>query len=454
MPSRPWSPAPDAVIVGALLFARATDLLLSASEPERNAPARALIAVAFLLYLAYLLLDLAGAHPGRAPLLGWRWARVGDAGKLGVLLGLIGLTVLLPLAVLVARRARDGRHAHAHDGLVQVEEAARLLLRGANPYAASYRDTPMALVAGDTPALEHLAYLPALPLSAAPGIALVEPLLGWYDHRLAYALAFVVSLALLARLAGPGWPRLALLALAGLNPFMAGHLAFGLNDAAVLALVLVAVAALAADRPIIGGVAVGVAGAMKATAWPLAPFYALYLLGRARREAGVEGGRGVLARWARALAPAALTWLAIVLPFALRDPGAFVADVVGYVGGRSDPPVPAGGVGFSAIVLAALGPAANDFPYGVAQLLVLVPVLLYTLRRQGAGNTLRAMLTGYAITFLAVSFFAYWFYENYLGYALVLLALAAFWDPAREPETAPAEPSQPAPEYATATRAF
>lgn len=453
MPQRPWRPAPDTIIVGALLFARATDLLLSATEPERNAPARALIAVAFLLYLAYLFLDLAGAHPGRAPLLGWRWARVSDGGKLGLLLGLIGLTVLLPLAVLVARRARDGRHAHAHDGLVQVEEAARFLLRGTNPYAASYRDTPMALVAGDTPALEHLAYLPALPLSAAPGIALVEPLLGWYDHRLAYALAFGVSLALLARLAGAGWPRLALLALAGLNPFGASHLAFGLNDVAVLALVLVAVAALAADRPIIGGAAVGVAGAMKATAWPLAPFYALYLLGRVRRETPGPPAR-VAARWVRALAPAALTWLALVLPFALRDPAAFVSDVIGYVGGQSDPPVPAGGVGFSAIVLAALGPAANDFPYGVVQLLALVPVLLYTLRRQAAGNTLRAMLTGYALTFLVVSFFAYWFYENYLGYALVLLALAAFWDPAHESETAPAQPRRPVAEYTTTTTAF
>lgn len=439
MVQRSWSPSPDTLVVGALLFARASDVLVSASEPERNLLARALIGGAVLIFLAYLLVDLAGWGPGGVSPLGLRRDRLRDGVKLGLLLALIGVTVLLPLAVQVARRVREGRHLHAHDGLVQVEEAARLLLRGENPYAASYHDTPLVAVPGigaGSPVLEHLDYLPVLPLSAVPGVAIVEPLLGWYDHRLVYLLAFVVSLVLLARLAREGEARLTLIALAGLNPFMTSHLAFGLNDVAVLALVLIAVAALAAGRAVLGGVAVGVACAAKATAWPLAPFYALYLLGRVRRTAGGPGPKGAAqtataTRWGRAAAPAVLAWLALVLPFALWDPAALLSDTVGSVGGGW---VAMGGVGFAALVLAALGPAAAgaDFPFRAVQLVAATPVLFYALRRQAGDNTLRAMIVGYAVTFLVLGFFARWFYENYLGYGLVLLALAAFWDPRHE----------------------
>ena len=92
--------------------------------------------------------------------------RIVWAGKYLAVLVTIVIVVVLPTLVAITQRHQTAPYRFAHDGLMQTESATQFVLAGRNPYAESYRDTPLGQwefnIGGVrvNPALEHYAYMP------------------------------------------------------------------------------------------------------------------------------------------------------------------------------------------------------------------------------------------------------------------------------------------------------
>ncbi|MET8355942.1 glycosyltransferase family 87 protein [Micromonospora sp. NPDC005171] len=226
-------------------------------------------------------------------------------------------STLLPLAWQSIDRA-GGRTDRAQEEVLVVEHAGSRLLEHGTPYLG-----PDA-IASLPPGEQLMGYTPYQPGMAMFGLprALLDT--WWTDSRVWFAVGTALALALaVAALRGTPattgqatareatataahWRDAALLRgvqAATVLPICALTLATGGDDLPVLALCLLALAFAAADRPGRAGLAVGLAGALKLFAWPVA--LVLIVWGLTRR-AGTRVAVGAIGLPVAALLPALL----------------------------------------------------------------------------------------------------------------------------------------------------
>ncbi|GGW15585.1 hypothetical protein ACH4NW_04095 [Streptomyces globisporus] len=193
------------------------------------------------------------------------------------------------------------------------------------------------LLAEGTPYLQHPVvpedfnpYLPGMAVFGLPeAVAGPGPLT---DPRLWMGAAFLGALAL----ALPAGARSAPLRWIAACPLVALPLAVGGVDLPVAGLMCLGLALAGRGRAGAAGAALGVAAALKWTAWPAVPV-ALALLAAAFRSADRgEGHRPADRAAARCGLVALLTAAVLLLPAALRAPGAFRAHVVDFPLGLTD----------------------------------------------------------------------------------------------------------------------
>lgn len=364
--------------------------------------------------------------------------------KLGLIVALVGCTVVAQSLFLIALRQATGPAAFTHDGgVIQTEAALDMLLAGENPYAEDYLDTPLAEWGLEKrTALYHYPYLPWTLLSSIPAKLLIESALGWYDQRFVYLALFALTLALLPGLAAGRTAARMLLMVVALNPIMGNDIIFGMNDSFVLAWMVFSLWLLRRGRTRLAAGVLGLALASKPTAWFLAPFYALYLV------RGCPGVGAALRRIIREAWPAVVVFAILVLPFAAWDPAAFYDDVWAWSAGTSSTPYQIRGWGLSNLVLA-LGLVESDqsyFPFWIIQALVCAPALALLMRRLWREPSIASVWYGTAMLFGLYSFTSRFFNENYVGFLVALLALSALSDAGADPGCA--STARPVPEAA------
>ncbi len=277
-------------------------------------PHRAWGAIAALGYLAVTLAAvgqlLVRRHRPNSPLVGVpaRW--------LVTALGFTG-AVLLPLIAQSAQRAA-GRTDRAQEEVLVVEESGRRLLETGTPYLGP--DAIAALHPDD----QLLGYTPYQPGMALFGLPRALSDAWWTDARVWFAVGTTLVLLLAVRIlrhpaAGARHDALLLRGAqaATVLPICALTLATGGDDLPVLALCLLALAFAATARPGPAGIAVGLAGALKLFAWPVAAV--LIIWGFARR-AGLRVAAGALGLPAAALLPALLVDSEALVENVLRFP--------------------------------------------------------------------------------------------------------------------------------------
>ncbi|HEX9268592.1 MAG TPA: hypothetical protein VF998_02000 [Candidatus Limnocylindria bacterium] len=338
------------------------------------------------------------------------------------LAAIVAVFVVVPTLASIVLRETGKPYTYVHDGAIMIEEAARKLLAGHNPYAADYLNTPLyywPMV--NNPALYHLTYFPLLFLITAPFVALFDRLGVFWDQRYLYLPAFVATLAVLPLVipAGPdAWRRrLAIVALVGLNPQLFPFVVEGRNDFFVLLFFFVGIALLQRDRRTLGSLAIAAAAATKLHAVVLLPFLAVYLVAT-RRPRTI--GQAIAAL--RPAIPAAVLLAATFIPFLVNDFPAFYDDVVRYNAGGAAWTYPISGMGFSALLLSLgiIPYRQADFPFAAVEIAVALPIALFMAARLWREPTIPRMLGGYALTLLAFLFFGRYFQGNYLGYILAL----------------------------------
>ncbi|PZF89915.1 hypothetical protein C1I99_25065 [Micromonospora deserti] len=229
-------------------------------------------------------------------------------------------TTLLPVVVQSAERA-GGRTDRAQEEVLVVEESGRRLVDTGTPYLG--HDAIAALPPGE----QLLGYTPYQPGMALFGLPRAAVDAWWTDARVWFAVGTALALALALRtlLSAPraddrNRRDAALLRgaqAATVLPVCALTLATGGDDLPVLALCLLALALAAVGRPGRAGIAVGLAGALKLFAWPVA---VVLIIWGASRRAGLRVAAGAVGVPAVALLPALLVDRDALVENVLRFP--------------------------------------------------------------------------------------------------------------------------------------
>jgi len=340
-------------------------------------------------------------------------------------LGLIfAVFVVVPTFASLVLRETGKPYTYIHDGALMIEEAARKLLAGHNPYATDYLDTPLyywPMV--NNPALYHLTYFPFLFLVTVPFVWAFDHLGIFWDQRYLYLPAFAATVGVAPQLVKRIDHRIALAALVGLNPQLFPFVIEGRNDFFVLFFLFAGIALLQRERRSWGSLAIAAAAAAKLHALFLLPFLVIYLVASRKPR--------TVSQALRALAPtipAALFLAVTFAPFLVNDWNAFYDDVVRYNAGGAAWTYPISGMGFSALLLGlgVIEYRQADFPFAAIEIAVAAPIALFALYRLWRVPTIARMLGGYAVTLLAFLFFGRYFQGNYLGYILAVATAIPF----------------------------
>lgn len=421
MTPRPFRLSADALAFS-LLVAAYVPLRFIIPLPQLVPGQPALTAILLVGVGAYWLLDFVAAARVEAPR--WLWR-----GKWLLVTAALVLIAIGPTLMIVFVRHQSAPYLWAHDGLIQNEIAVDYVLAGRNPYVEDYSDTIMALAPfkvstlTDNPALHYYAYLPVTFLLPMAPQSLAAGLLGWFDQRFLFLALFIGVLVLAGSLVRQIERRLILTMILGLNPLTVTYLIEGRND--VMTLFWIVLAVVLARRGSWRGSAVVLALACttKHTAWFFWPFWALYI-----------GGSGTWRQRLRRAATPIGWWagvsLAILLPWLVWDASAFFDDTIGTMIGTTGYPAPIEGLGFGGALVSIGVLSASDptFPFWLFQLLTFGPLTLGLLARQWRANHLASALSGYALALFVFTYFSRLFNDNYWGYALALMALAALMD--------------------------
>jgi hypothetical protein len=254
-----------------------------------------------------------------ASTLGIAWFRISKRGRTigrAVILGAVFIgAVLMPLASNIAAR-QQGPDFHAQSETLLTEEAAAALVRGENPYAVSYEEGPL----GRWPSENwlHLPYLPGILVFGLPHALDGHAPLA--DARVIFLTASTAVTLLALRLSKGTADHVLTAAMVLLAlPTGARYIVGGGDDIVVLALMLLGLVLSASSQPVAAGITLGLAAAIKQTAWPLIPFLLVAVRDQSGRR---EGGR--------ALAGAGAVLVPVILPFLIWEPAAFIEDTVLY----------------------------------------------------------------------------------------------------------------------------
>ncbi len=225
--------------------------------------------------------------------------------------------VAVPLALETQWRGR----ALAQPEVAVISRAAHNVFSNQTPYT-TYVNSHGQLVHEIKGIPAYESFFPYFPLMSLFGLpsALTHRLSGLSDARVLMSIFTCVIMALaLAMLRAPPDRKIRTAQLLVVLPTGSLFLATGGDDMPILALCLLALVALQHHRTWTTGFILGVAAAMKLTAWP----FALAILAVSRDK---EGRRS----WGRILTAIGIVVVGTVTPYAVSGPEAFIANVFAF----------------------------------------------------------------------------------------------------------------------------
>jgi hypothetical protein len=311
---------------------------------------------------------------------------------------------LVPQLGYVAARSDDltGHHAHAETAVI--EEGARTIVAGDDPYDTTFDEPGIAY--WSRPIRDHFPYLPAMLVLGVPRVLLDDAPVA--DARVVFVLATLVALAVAFALwRAPGDRKLLVFQWLLVLPTGTLTMIGGGHDLPVLALMFLSLVLLKRRNLIAAAILLGLAAAMRHNAWILVPFVVI----------AAGSGRD---RW-RVGATTLLTAVAVTGPFAAWNPDAFVEDVVRW-------PLNMGEAATNAQAPTVGGLVVDLFPTGrpvvVAGLLgaVVVAAVIVTLRRPPRSAADAALYAG--VTLLGLMMLAPSGRIGYLIYPIGLVVWA------------------------------
>jgi len=188
-----------------------------------------------------------------------------------VLIGLVIGVVVIPLSLETHWRQNNGGHGYAQPEVSVIERSAKNVVKGHDPYTVDVKNGKVTNSIKGLPTYES--FFPYFPLMSVFGLpdAITHRFYGLTDARIVMSLLTIaVGLIALQLFRAKREQKLRLAQVLFVLPTGALFLATGGDDMPILALMLLGVVALQRKQIYVSALSIGIASAMKLTAWPLA----------------------------------------------------------------------------------------------------------------------------------------------------------------------------------------
>jgi len=310
-----------------------------------------------------------------------------------------------------------------HDIVIQQESGIRFLLDGVNPYAVTYFGTPLEQWNYSdievNPALYHFVMQPFYLIFALPFYFFSNLIFGFFDGRIPLLFLFLSLLIMVAYLIKDKEKRLLFLILLAFNPAMLSYTLEGRSDIFMFAFLFASFYLLTKGKLFLAGIPMGLAFAVKQSAWPILPLYVAFLFLKTKK----------LKETAKNLFPLALTFLAILSPFLLWDYRSFLDSTIFYLSGSAPNSYPISGYGFGKLLnqMGLIKDAYQYFPFHIIQLVAGLPLfwVLYAFLKKNL--SVGRLILSYGIFLLVFWYFSRYFNNSHLAYLSVVFITAYFW---------------------------
>ncbi len=310
-----------------------------------------------------------------------------------------------------------------HDIVLQQESAIRFLLDGKNPYSTSYFGTPLEQWNYSdkevNPALFHFVMEPFYLLFALPFYFLSNLFFGFFDGRIPLLFLFLMLLVFAAVLVKDKAKKLLFLILLAFNPAMLGYTLEGRSDVFMFTFLFAGFYLLAKNKVFLAGIPIGLAFAVKQSAWPILPFYAAYLFFKTKN----------ISETFKNLLPFIITFFLISAPFLLWDYRSFLNSTVFYLSGSTPNSYPISGYGFGALLreFDFIKDSSSYYPFWIWQALIGLPLMIWLINWQKKENSVQKLIIIYGIFLFVFWYFSRYFNNSHLGYISMVFITAYFW---------------------------
>lgn len=316
------------------------------------------------------------------------------------------------------------RHLHpntypVHDNPIQIEQAARYLYVGKNPYSETYKGIGMEKSWPQNPAVYHVITMPFYLLFSALVLYPIKFLTGYFDERLVHWLIFLPALFFMFQLLKKQKKEnvLFFLIVFFFNPFFVHFLISGRSDVFVYSLLLFCFYSLFKNKIFLASLFFGLAFVSKQSSWLLAPFFFYYLF---LKEKGNSINTKIINTFKK-------TWIffvvlaVFIVPFLLWNAKGFIDGVYNFPAGTLKTSFPIMGYGFSSILREAkILKDSAYFPFQILQLLFSLPVFVLCLKYLKKNINLQSLINTYAVFLFIFWFFSRFFLDNYIGFLIML----------------------------------
>lgn len=310
-----------------------------------------------------------------------------------------------------------------HDIILQQEAAIRFTLHGKNPYKETYFSTPLKEWHYDdkevNPALYHFVMEPFYLFFAMPFYVVGNMLFGFFDGRMPLIFLFLTIFLFASLLVkNPENKRLFLILLA-FHPSILPYTLEGRSDIFMFAFLFAGFLLLSRNKYVLSAVAIGLAAAVKQSAWPLLPFYFAYLYFQSRS----------IKKTVMRVLPFIATFLLIILPFLIWDPTAFLNSTILYLSGNTPNSYPISGYGLGSVLLqlGVIGDKFAQYPFIIWQLLICTPLFIVLLWYLKKNPTLKNVILVYAVFLFAYWYLSRYFNNSHIAYISYILIVSYFW---------------------------
>lgn len=336
---------------------------------------------------------------------------------------LLGLVVGGAFVTAIIVRHKVAPVFQIHDIILQLEAAIRFFIDGINPWAATYHNTLMAAWHYSdnavNPALYHFVMMPFYLLFSLPFYVISNHTIGYFDGRIPSFVLYLGLLIMAFRLIKNREQKLLFTTLLALNPAMFSYTLEGRSDVFMFAFLFAGFFLLYKRRISWAGIFIALAFATKQSVWPILPLYIGYIYFHSKK---------ILLTFKR-LSSFIITFIVIVLPFFLWNPGAFFASTISYLSGNTQYSYPISGYGLG-VLLHQLGFIPNlnsSYPFVIWQVLIIAPLLAGLLILLKKYPTIKMLIFTYGILAFAYWYLSRYFNNSHMGYLTMVFLTAYFW---------------------------
>ncbi|MDO8658790.1 MAG: hypothetical protein Q7K55_08665 [Candidatus Levybacteria bacterium] len=348
-----------------------------------------------------------------------------------LLWGLIILVIGSAFAsAIITRHRTHPVDAIIHDMPLQQEIAVRFLMEGKNPYGVNYFGTFLEQwhysEKDVNPALYHFVLPPFYILFAVPFYFAGNFIFGFFDARMPLLALFLLMLIVAAIAVKDQDKKRLFLILLSFNPAMLPYMLEGRSDIFMFSFLFLGFYLLHTKKYIAAGFPMALAFAVKQSAWPILPFYLVFLLFK----------NSSIKKTVLATLPFIATLAIIIVPFFLWNQKSFLDSIIFYLSGSTEYSYPISGYGLGQLLksFGLIKDVYSYYPFYIWQIIFCAPLGVLLIKYFSKNRNVKTLILTYGIFLFVFWYLSRYFNNSHLGY-LSLVFITAYFFPEDKTET-------------------